>query len=136
MYVPYSTNCFDLIGFDILIDDTLKPWLLEVNMSPSLACESQLDTQVKAPLMSDLLNLIGIINVKYRGKQKKNKSYRSTFTKPRTSKARIQSVNGQSNSNDLRLIKYAKEELDRKGNFYLAFPNENYPYYKKFFEES
>ena len=43
MYVPDSSNCFDLIGFDILIDDNLKPWLIEVNMSPSLACESQLD---------------------------------------------------------------------------------------------
>lgn len=43
MYVPYQSNCFDLIGFDILIDDTLKPWLLEVNMSPSLACESSID---------------------------------------------------------------------------------------------
>jgi len=71
MYVPHSTNCFDLIGFDILFDENLKPWLLEVNMSPSLACDAQIDTSVKAPLLSDILNIIGITNMKYRMKNKK-----------------------------------------------------------------
>ena len=36
MHVPFRSNCFQLFGFDIMIDDELNPWLLEVNLSPSL----------------------------------------------------------------------------------------------------
>ena len=43
MYVPFRNNCFELLGFDVLVDQFLNPWLLEVNLSPSLACDSQLD---------------------------------------------------------------------------------------------
>lgn len=37
-----SYNCYKLFGIDILIDDKLKPWLLELNNYPSL-CEAPLD---------------------------------------------------------------------------------------------
>ena len=45
-----------------MIDDELNPWLLEVNLSPSLACESPLDHRIKANLVADLFNLAGLSN--------------------------------------------------------------------------
>lgn len=56
----HRNNCFELFGFDIIIDSNLKPWLLEVNLSPSLATDSPLDHHIKANLISDLMNIIGI----------------------------------------------------------------------------
>ena len=31
-----TAKCFHILGFDILIDEDLKPWLLEINANPSL----------------------------------------------------------------------------------------------------
>lgn len=39
----YRNNCFEVFGFDILIDSELKPWILEVNLNPSLVTDSPLD---------------------------------------------------------------------------------------------
>ena len=60
MFVPHRRNCFELYGFDILIDSDLKPWLLEVNLSPSLNCEAPIDMKIKSALICDLLNLVGL----------------------------------------------------------------------------
>lgn len=42
-----NSMCFEILGFDILIDRKLKPWLLEVNHSPSFSTDSPLDRRIK-----------------------------------------------------------------------------------------
>jgi hypothetical protein len=59
--------CFEVFGFDVILDCDLKPWLLEVNVLPSLSSSSELDKKIKTALMSDTFNTIGV--VPYRKKQ-------------------------------------------------------------------
>ena len=59
--MPHTSNCFELFGFDILIDEVMQCWLIEVNLSPSLGCDSPLDQKIKGNLMADLFSLIGIV---------------------------------------------------------------------------
>lgn len=56
----HRNACFELYGFDIILDENLKPWLLEVNVCPSLSSSSPLDKQIKTMLLSDVLHLIGL----------------------------------------------------------------------------
>jgi hypothetical protein len=56
----YRSNCFEVFGFDVLLDSDLKPWLIEVNLSPSLSPDSPLDHVIKTNLLTDTYNLTGI----------------------------------------------------------------------------
>lgn len=52
--------CFEILGFDIIIDQNLKPWLLEVNHTPSFSADSDLDYKIKFNLIKDALKLINV----------------------------------------------------------------------------
>jgi tubulin polyglutamylase TTLL5 len=60
MFVPHRNNCFELLGFDIFLDANCEPWLLEVNLSPSLNCDTPLDSKIKTSVIADLFTLAGI----------------------------------------------------------------------------
>ncbi|XP_068429016.1 tubulin monoglutamylase TTLL4 [Clinocottus analis] len=59
MHVRTPYSCHELFGFDIMLDEKLKPWILEVNISPSLHSNTALDVAVKGQMIRDLLNLAG-----------------------------------------------------------------------------
>lgn len=59
-YFAQRNCCFEVYGFDMLIDADHKPWLLEVNILPSLSSSSPLDKKVKCMLMADIFTLIGM----------------------------------------------------------------------------
>ncbi|XP_048463822.1 polyglutamylase complex subunit TTLL1-like [Rhincodon typus] len=51
-------HCFECYGYDIIIDSRLKPWLIEVNASPSLASSTANDRIMKYNLINDTLNIV------------------------------------------------------------------------------
>lgn len=53
-------NCFELLGFDIMLDSKLKCWLLEVNHTPSFGADTGCDYDVKYELIKSTLTLLGV----------------------------------------------------------------------------
>lgn len=43
-----------------MIDEKLKPWLIEVNHAPSLATESAFDLNIKTKLVEDTIRLLNM----------------------------------------------------------------------------
>lgn len=52
-------RCFEVFGFDVMLDDCARPWLLEVNSSPAIAIGTPEDQRVKWRMLNDLLDLVG-----------------------------------------------------------------------------
>lgn len=51
-------HCFELYGYDIMISKDLKPWLIEVNASPSLSANTVADYEMKFALLDDVLTVL------------------------------------------------------------------------------
>lgn len=52
--------CFEILGFDIILDEKLKPWILEVNHSPSFSTDTPLDFKIKKNLITDTIKLLNL----------------------------------------------------------------------------
>jgi len=60
--IQNDKQCFELYGYDIMFDANLKPWLLEVNQSPSLTANTREDYNLKCRLLNEMLDIIDIEN--------------------------------------------------------------------------
>ena len=141
----HRSNCFDLLGFDILIDSNLKPWLIEVNLSPSLATDSPIDHHIKSNLIADTLNLVGI-----RQYDRKRTSGSMARQRLRTRQSQFSSTSPKSNCYVMRshiiknnqvknnksqeILKETLEEILRRGNFILVFPAKGSAFYEQYFK--
>lgn len=158
MFCPYPKhNCFELFGFDILIDSKLEPWLLEVNLTPALSCDSPLDQKIKSNVIADLFTMIGVHSIEARmaepiANKKQTVAYlgapsvhNGLLQKP---KKASKSVNARSSATEFghtqsnqgsreekQCLKETIEENQRRNLYRRVFPTYDFLYYKQFFEE-
>lgn len=128
-----------------MFDYKMKPWLLEVNLSPSLSSSSAFDKNIKTRLICDTLTLVGIKpydKQKYRQEQEKialarrNKGLislnHSGYGRFYDSKlgSKFDSSDAESD-----VLNEFIEQQTRLGNYERIFPLEfNVNYYSQFFE--
>ncbi|CAG5129510.1 unnamed protein product, partial [Candidula unifasciata] len=130
MHQPFRGNCFELYGFDILIDEHLKPWVLEVNFSPSLACDTPLDLKIKSNMLCDLFSLVGVICQDPTAKRWIKSTRQRRIIDKTTGKSAVESEEKDLNihmtglnSEEIKILRRVKEEESRKGGWIRIFPS-------------
>uniref|UniRef100_A0A8D2F2S3 Tubulin tyrosine ligase like 4 n=1 Tax=Theropithecus gelada TaxID=9565 RepID=A0A8D2F2S3_THEGE len=164
MYVRRPYSCHELFGFDIMLDENLKPWVLEVNISPSLHSNSPLDISIKGQMIRDLLNLAGFVLPNAEDVISSPSSCSSSTTSLPTSpgdKCRMapehvtaqkmkkayyltQKIPDQDfyasvldvlTPDDVRILVEMEDEFSRRGQFERIFPSHISSRYLRFFEQ-
>jgi tubulin polyglutamylase TTLL9 len=59
--VAKDPRCFELYGFDVLLDADLKPHLIEVNASPALTADTPTDYALKRALLEDTFHIVDVL---------------------------------------------------------------------------
>uniref|UniRef100_A0A2K6GBH1 Tubulin tyrosine ligase like 4 n=1 Tax=Propithecus coquereli TaxID=379532 RepID=A0A2K6GBH1_PROCO len=164
MYVRRPYSCHELFGFDIMLDENLKPWVLEVNISPSLHSSSPLDISIKGQMIRDLLNLAGFVLPSTEDViSSPSSSSSSTTSLPSSPRNKCQmtpehftaqkmkktyyltqkipdqdfyaSVLDVLTPDDVRILVEMEDEFSRRGQFERIFPSRISSRYLRFFEQ-
>jgi hypothetical protein len=56
--IEHKSNCFEIYGFDFMLDQKLKPWLLEVNLSPACAERTEWLVKMLDNMTKGLFNIL------------------------------------------------------------------------------
>lgn len=127
-----NSMCFEILGFDIFIDEDLNPFLIEVNSTPSFATGTPLDAKIKKNLISDCLRLV---NVSLENKEKWN--VRERFMKIQKALHGISWKLSQEEKIMIReklLVKRTQWEDNHMGDFRRVYPADGTDKYAKIFK--
>ncbi|XP_043263469.1 tubulin polyglutamylase TTLL4-like [Colletes gigas] len=156
-----SYNFYQLLGFDVILDGEFRPWLLEVNVFPSMETDTTLCGIVKGQLVEDFLNLVGyhvpdllseeelrVLNGIYEEKnicfqgqiyswgltwEDGKKQYK--FRKMAIRELYLKEILKRLTPADAKVLIRHEDELTRTGRFEIIFPTKDSFRYFEFFEE-
>ena len=108
---PETSTCFEILGFDILVDVKFKPWLIEVNHLPSFKCDTSVDSSVKEKLVAQTFDLLKVSSQDSHlyGEAQSNHARMRLYG--RLSNKADQDGEGAEVHRDLRCNPYSKREL-------------------------
>ena len=120
-----NAMCFEILGFDIFLDASLRPWVIEVNHAPSFTTDSPLDFKIKKSLITDTIALLNLSNSKKQKfkKQKEIEYQRRALTKGPNTKITQKDINLRKAQQQKKRSKY---EAKHCGNYELIFPSEEF----------
>jgi len=113
-----NNKCFEVLGFDILIDKNLKPWLIEVNHTPSFSTDTPFDYKIKFELLTDTIRILNIKPTK-RIKYLTKRSEKLLFETVKKSKEEIAEIRRR------KMEKRDKYELENCGGYIRIYPEDN-----------
>lgn len=133
--------CFELLGFDVLLDWKLRPYLLEVNHSPSFHTDAQIDKDIKEGLLT---NTFEMLNLQQCDKKKiieeDRKRVRDRLLQGINSRdgSMNESTNGTTkpDKSEDYLQKQFKWEDEHVGNFRRIYPCSDGEKYQPFFRQT
>ncbi|XP_067286228.1 tubulin polyglutamylase ttll6 isoform X2 [Pseudorasbora parva] len=129
-----GSACFEILGFDVLLDRRLKPWLLEVNHSPSFTTDSRLDREVKDGLLYDTLVLINLgVCDRRKITEEEKRRVKERLQQNRSREARNEEIRQSQAASMEQMQKY---EAKHMGGFRRIFPREGGEKYEKYFQHS
>lgn len=126
--------CFELLGLDVMIDTKLKPYLIEVNHSPSFRTDSRIDKLVKHKVIQDSLKILGV-----QGHSKKDfydTKQQELVRRTLTGKSSRLSRYEQTEKRTELVAKLDNFQQNHLGGFTPIYTNESEAHYKQFIEEA
>ena len=124
---------FELYGVDVLLDENLKPYVIEVNISPSMeGGQSKMDSNIKTTLLCDTFNMALIVDNGYEVFDYINETYKKIINSSDVANDKL-FENEELMLMDFFQVYLFEKEIKAQGNFHLAFPNiQNPNSYKSF----
>lgn len=125
-----NAMCFEVLGFDVILDSKARPYVLEVNHTPSFTTDSPLDWKIKKHVIRDALLLMNISSRERKAYLKKQKE----LILKRAVTGKLEKDSKEERQIKSALLKQKRDKWEQKhlGGFRKIFPSESSEVYYKY----